>query len=100
MPNKGKARKEWKPRRKQLLILTPTQAYCMYYILLQTFLTKSPHMDQMIPVEWHGSALANLLISVLLDFPFSWHVKPFEIIWSFLLLQDLQGPKASDSEDS
>lgn len=61
----------------------------MYYILLQAFNTKRLHLEQMIPVEQYGLALANLQISALLVFHFSWHVKHFEIIWSFLLLQDL-----------
>lgn len=61
----------------------------MFYILLQVFITKSLHLEQTIPVEQYSLALANLQISALLIFPFSWHMKHFEIIWSFLLLQDL-----------
>ena len=61
----------------------------MYYILLQAFLTKSLHLEQMIPVEQYRLALANLQICALLVFLFSWHRKHFEIIWSFLLFQDL-----------
>lgn len=61
----------------------------MYYILLQAFLTESLPVEQTIPVERYGLALASIQISAVLVLPFSWHVQHFEIIWSFLLLQDL-----------
>lgn len=101
MPSQGEDKKGMKPKKKAIINLDshPRPLHLFYFITSISY-KRSLHLEQLIPVERYGLALANLWISALLVFPFSWHVKQFEIIWSFLLLQDLWGPKARDSENS